>query len=485
VTRRRLSVSVLGLIVAGAAATSAFEQQQQPPAPDRSSPPAVGPQPELRVPAVDRRTLANGLKVWIVPSHKVPLAHAQLAFKAGTGIDPTGKFGLSSLTADMLDEGAGTRSALEVADAIDFLGADLSTRTTDDASFIDLHVPSARLADALPIMADVVMHPTFAAGDLDRLRKERLTSLIEAQDDPEQLVQLAFPRLLFGPTARYGTSGIGTASTIQSFTPDDLKKFHSTYYVPGNALLVVTGDVTADTLVPQLEQTFHGWTGTPPTMTPPAVPASSAARKIYLVDKPGAAQSQIRIGSIGVARSTPDYFPLRVLNTILGGSFSSRLNANLREQHGYAYGAFSTFDMRLAPGPFYASAGVQTDKTSEALHEFFVELTRIREPIPDGELKRAANFLSLLLPRNFETTQGVATSMSQLFVYSLPDDFYTTYADRVRAVTAADVKRVADKYIVPDKLTVVIVGDRKTIEPGIRALNLGPLTVVEAGAVVK
>lgn len=483
-TRPRLSVSVLGLIVAAAAATSAF-QQQQPPAPDRSRPPAVGPPPELRVPAVDRRTLGNGLKVWIVPSHKVPLAHVQLAFKAGTGIDPTGKFGLSSLTADMLDEGAGARSALEVADAIDFLGADLSTRTTDDASFVDLHVPSARLADALPIMADVVMHPTFATGDLDRIRKERLTSLIEAQDDPEQLVQLAFPRLLFGATARYGTSGIGTASTIKSFAPDDLKKFHSAYYVPGNALLVVTGDVSADTLVPLLEQTFKGWTGTPPAMTPPAVPAASAARKIYLVDKPGAAQSQIRIGSIAVARSTPDYFPLRVLNTILGGSFSSRLNANLREQHGYAYGAFSSFDMRLAPGPFYASAGVQTDKTSEALHEFFVELTRIREPIPDDELKRAANYLSLLLPRNFETTQGVASSMSQLFVYSLPDDFYATYADRVRAVTAADLKRVADKYIVPDKLTVVIVGDRKTIEPGIRALNLGPLTVVEAGDVVK
>jgi len=484
VTRRRLAVSVVGLIVAGAAATSAF-QQQAPPPPDRSRPPAVGTAPALRVPAVDRRTLGNGLKVWIVPSHKVPLAHVQLAFKAGTGIDPAGKFGLSSLTADMLDEGAGTRNALEIADAIDFLGADLSTRTTDDASFVDLHVPSARLADALPIMADVVMHPTFAAGDLDRLRKERLTSLIEAQDDPEQLVQLAFPRLLFGATARYGTSGIGTASTIQGFTPDDLKKFHSTHYLPGNALLVVTGDVTPDTLVPLLEQTFRGWTGTAPATTPPAVPASSAARKIFLIDKPGAAQSQIRIGSIAVARSTPDYFPLRVLNTILGGACTTSQKANMREQHGYAYGAFSTFDMRLAPGPFYASAGVQTDKTSEALHEFFVELKRIREPIPDDELKKAANYLSLLLPRNFETTQGVATSMSQLYVYSLPDDFYATYADRVRAVTAADLKRVADKYIVPDKLKVVIVGDRKTIEPGIRALNLAPLTVVEAGEVLK
>jgi zinc protease len=481
VTAHRLSVSLVGVLVTCAATISAFQQQ----APVRSKPPAVGPTPALHVPAIEKRTLANGLQVWMVPSHKVPLVHLQLALKAGTGVDPAGKFGLSSLTADMLDEGAGNRSALEIADAVDYLGADLTTRATEDASYVDLHLPSAGLADALPILADVVIRPTFGASDLDRVRKDRLTSLLEAQDDPEELIQLAFPRLLYGPTARYGTSNIGTAASLQGFTADDLKTFHARYYVPGNAVLVVTGDVSTETVVPMLDQAFRGWTGTAPPSVTPQVPAPPPSRRLFLIDKPAAAQSQIRIGSIGVPRSTPDYFALRVLNTILGGAFTSRLNANLREQHGYAYGAFSSFDMHLAAGPFYAAAGVQTDKTADALREFFVELKRIHEPIPVDELQKAANYLALLLPRNFETTQGVATSVSQLSVYSLPNDFYATYADRVRAVTPADLKRVAEKYIVPEKLIIVVVGDRKTIEPGMRALNLGPLTVIEPAEILK
>jgi predicted Zn-dependent peptidase len=208
-------------------------------------------------------------------------------------------------------------------------------------------------------------------------------------------------------------------------------------------------------------------------------------RKVYLIDKPGAAQSQIRIGWVGVPRSTPDYFPLRVLNTVLGEAFTSRLNNNLREVHGYAYGASSRFDMRLSAGAFYAAAGVQTDKTAEAVKEFFNELARIHEPVPAAELEKAKNYLALLMPRSFETTRGTADALAQAWVYDLPADYYTTYADRVRAVTAADVQRVADRNIHPDKLAVVVVGDRKTIEPGLKALNLGPLTVVDPAAVFK
>ena len=186
-----------------------------------------------------------------------------------------------------------------------------------------------------------------------------------------------------------------------------------------------------------------------------------------------------------MARSTTDYFALRVLNTILGEAFTSRLNTNLREVHGYAYGASSRFDMRLNAGPFYAGAGVQTDKTGEALKEFFVELTRIHETVPADELEKAKNYLALLLPRNFETTRGTANALAQAWIYNLPADYYTTYAARVRAVTAADVKRAADKYIVPDRLLVVIIGDRKTIEAGVKGLNLGPLTIVEPGEIFK
>jgi len=209
------------------------------------------------------------------------------------------------------------------------------------------------------------------------------------------------------------------------------------------------------------------------------------ARRVFLIDKPGAAQSQIRIGWVGVPRSTPDYFALRVLNTILGGAFTSRLNMNLREAHGYSYGAGSSFDMRRGAGPFYAAAGVQTDKTVEALKEFFNELRRIHDPIPDEEVQKAENYLALLLPRNFESTRAIASSISQIFVFDLPADFYQTYNDRVHAVSSADLKRAADTYIQPDKFAVVVIGDLKKIEAGVRALNLGAVTVVKPEDVMK
>ena len=471
----------VGALCAAAVCAAAAQQ-----APDRSKPPSIGPAPSLKLPQVEKRTLSNGLQVWVMGVHKVPTVHLELAIRTGVAADPQGKFGLSSLTADMLDEGAGSRSALEIADAVDYLGAELTTLGSVDATFVELHVPVARLADALPIMADVVARPTFPEAELKRLREERLASLLEMQDDPEQLIQVAFPRLVFGTQHRYGTPMIGTAATIKGFTTADLKAFHAAQFTPANAILVVAGDVTADAVVPMLEQALGGWKG-PAGPKAPAVPAAAqlTARHVYLIDKPGAAQSQIRIGWIGVPRSTPDYFPLRVLNTILGEAFTSRLNTNLREVHGYAYGASSRFDMRLSAGAFSASAGVQTDKTGESVKEFFNELTRIHAPVGAEELEKARNYLALLMPRSFETTRGTADALAQAWIYGLPADYYTTFAERVRAVTAADVKRVADKYIQPDKLAVVIVGDRKTIEPAVKALNLGTLTVVEPAEIFK
>jgi predicted Zn-dependent peptidase len=470
-----------GLCVVAVAVTSVTAQ-----APDRSKPPALGPVPALKLPPVEKRTLSNGLQVWIMGVHKVPTVHMELTIRAGIAADPPEKFGLASLTADMLDEGAGTRNALEIADAVDFLGAELSATGDVDASYVDLHVPVARVADALPIMADVVARPTFPEAELKRLREERLASLLETQDDPAQLIRAAFPRMVFGATHRYGTLSVGTAASLKGITTADLKAFHAAHYRPGNAALIVAGDVTADAIVPLLERTLGGWKGAAAVKSPPPADAPQlTARRVFLIDKPGAAQSQIRIGWVGVPRSTPDYFALRVLNTILGEAFTSRLNTNLREVHGYAYGASSRFDMRLSAGAFFAAAGVQTDKTSDALKEFFNELARIHEPVPAEELEKAKNYLALQLPRSFETTRGTANALAQAFVYDLPADYYATYSDRVRAVTAADVKRAADKYIQPDKFAVVIIGDRKVVEPGIKALNLGPMTVVEPAEILK
>jgi zinc protease len=465
-----------------AAASVALPAQQTP---DRSIAPKPGPPPALKLPPVQQRTLSNGLPVWIVELHKVPVAHVTLVVKAGAGSDPRDKYGLANLTAEMLDEGAGTRDALQIADAVDFLGANLSTSSSSDASYVELQVPVARLSNALAIMAEVALRPTFPDDELKRVRQDLLTSIVQAQDDPATLAHFAFPRIVFGPDHRYGTMSFGTASTLNRLTVADLKQFHSAHYVPSNSLLIVTGDVTPESAIAQLEPAFGRWTGKPAQSLQVAAAPQLTSRQVYIIDKPGAPQSQIWIGWVGVPRSTPDYFPVRVLNTILGEAFTSRLNQNLREEHGYAYGADSRFDMRGSAGPFYAWAGVQTDKTSESLTEFFKELEGIRKPVTAEEIEKAKNYLALQMPRKFETTGSMAGSLAEMFVYSLPADYYATYAQRIRAVTPGDVQRVAEKYIQPDKFAVLVVGDRKVVEPGIKALNLGPIKTVAIDEILR
>jgi predicted Zn-dependent peptidase len=453
--------------------------------PDRTRPPALGTAPPLNLPPIQKRALSNGLPVWIVEAHKVPLVQVNLVVMAGSGDDPAGKFGVANLTAAMLDEGAGSRSSLEIADAADYLGAELATTSSSDASAVRLNVPVARLRDALPIMADVALRPTFPAPDLERLRQERLTALLQARDDPAQMAPLAFARVVFGPTHRYGTAQAGTEATLKAFTAQDLESFHDSMYQPANATLIVAGDVTANAVLPMLEQHFGTWkAGTPVRRTPVPTARQLTQTQITIVDIPKAEQSQIRIGGVGVSRSTPDYFTLQVLNTILGGSFTSRLNQNLREEHGYAYGASSRFDMRLSPGPFQAAAGVQTDKTAESLQEFFKELNGIQTPVSAEELAKAKNYVALGFPSEFETIDDLAAHLEELVVYKLPDDYFQRYVPNIQAVTSAAVQKAAATYIQPKTMAVVVVGDRATIEPRIKALNLGPIRVLTVDQIV-
>jgi predicted Zn-dependent peptidase len=466
---------LVGIAIAVCAGVAVIAQQ----APDRSHPPQPGPPAPLHLPTIQKQKLSNGLPVWIVELHEVPVAQVNLVVLSGTANDPPGKYGVASLAAAMLEEGAGSRSALEIADAVDYLGADLGAATTSDLSAVRLHVPVARLAEALPIMADVALRPTFQKDELDRQRQERLTSLLQGRDDPPTIAAAAFARVLYGKGHRYGTLQMGTAETIKTLTADDLRSFYASAFRPENAVLLAVGDITAAQAVPLFEKNFGSWKASAPAATE-QLPATGEppARQISLIDKPGAAQSQIRIGRVGVPRSTADYFPIQVLNTILGGSFTSRLNNNLREVHGYTYGASSAFDMRGSAGPFYATAGVQTDKTADALKEFFIELNAILKPIPADELARAKNYVSLRYPSAFETTGDISRRLEDALVYKLPDDYFAKYVQNIQSVTVADVERVAKKYVTPDRLAVVVVGDLKTIEPGIRALNLGPIKVM-------
>lgn len=474
ISHLRFRKLLIAAMVASCAAVVAAQS------PDRSKPPALGPAPSLKLPAIQKQKLSNGLGVWLVEHHEVPLAQINLIVRSGSAADPIGKYGIGSLTAAMLDEGAGTRSSLELADALEFLGANLSTTSSFDYSAVRLSVPVAKLNDALPLMADVALRPTFPATDLDRLRKERLTALLQARDNPAQLIQIAFPRIVFGQTHRYGTSSNGLPAAIEAFTVADLQTFYRAHYRPDNATLIVVGDVTAATVMPVLEKMFGSWktAGVAPLVAEVPLAPQLKSRQIYLVDKPDAPQSQIRIGWVGVPRSTPDYAGLEVLNTILGGSFTSRLNQNLREEHGYSYGASSAFDMRMSAGPFLAAAGVQSDKTAPALQEFFNELDGIVKPISDAELQKAKNYVALGFPGEFETTGDLARKLEDLVVYNLPDSTYADFVPAVNRVTAADLQRLAARYIQPDKMAVVVVGDRKSIEGPIRELNLGPVNIV-------
>jgi predicted Zn-dependent peptidase len=471
-----MTVVLRALGIAAACAALALAQER----PDRSTPPALAPPGRLDLPSIAKRTLSNGVGVWIVEAHEVPIVQVSLVIRAGAGNDPADRFGAASLTAAMLDEGAGGRSALQIADAVELLGATLTTTSGFDASTVRLNVPAEQLDAALAVMADVALRPTFPAADLERIRQDRLTALLQARDDPASIAAMAFPRSVFGRAHRYGTGTIGTKASVSALSAADLRAFHAASYTPANATIVVVGDVTAAAALPRLQKHFGAWKAAAAPRTPAPVPTAAqlTARRVFIVDTPDAEQSQVRIGWVGVPRATPDYFPLLVLNTVLGGSFTSRLNQNLREEHGYAYGASSFFDMRLSAGPFVAAAGVQTDKTVEAIREFFAELDAIRTPIGEEELAKAKNFIALGFPAEFETSTDLSRQLEQLVIYRLPDDYFQRYVPNVLAVTGAAVQQAAERYIQPSRFAVVVAGDSKAIEPGVRALNLGPVQVL-------
>ncbi len=476
------NTSVAALLAAAFLAAPLAAQQ----APDRSKPPALGPAPALTLPPIVKRTLTNGLPVWIVEMHKVPLVDVTLLVKSGAAADPAGKNGVANVTADMLDEGAGTKSALDLADAIAFLGGSLGTSSDWDSSVVRLHLPVSKIDDGLGVMSDVALRPTLSQTEFDRLKKTRMTSILQGRDNATTLAGLAFAKVLYGEPHRYGAPIGGNEATLTRMTVADLKDFHAKAYQPANAQLIVVGDVTAATILPKLEKQFGLWKNTGPVAKPTAQPTPPPSqRTIYLVDKPGAAQSQIRIGIIGVSRNTPDFFALDVLNTILGGSFTSRLNQNLREVHGYAYGANSSFAMRAMPGPFTASSGVQTDKTTESLREFFKELDAIREPMPVGDLERGKNYEALGFPSGFETLAGMAGQLTSMALYGLPETFFNEYVPKIQSVTAAQAQAAAQKYIVPEKLAIVVVGDLSKIEKGIRDANFGPVKILTIDDIVK
>lgn len=467
------SSSAMGLIALAAIQSTAFAQGSF----DRSKPPELGPPPRVALPPILTRELPNGLKLLIVEQHELPLADFVLLVGSGSTTDPASKTGVANLTATMLREGTTTRKSLDIADQIAYLGINLSPFSSWESSTLSLHTPTAQLDSALALFADVALRPSFPADEFERLRKNRLTDLLRLKDQGPAIANLAFPAIIYGGAHPYGAATLGTEASVKSLSVADLQSYYQTNFKPNNSTLIVVGDVNPAQIEQKINTLFGGWQRgdvSQPTYTDPP---KAAATTVYLIDKPGAAQSSFRIGSVGAPRSTKDYFALSVMNTILGGSFTSRLMQNLRETRGYTYGASSRFDMRRNAGPFLASAEIVAAKTDSALLEFMKELNAIRQSVPASELSRAKRYLQLQLPGNFETTQDIAFQLVPVALYGLPLDYYNNYVQNIEAITEADVARVAQQYINPGSLAVVIVGDRKSIEPGLKVINVGPVVI--------
>jgi predicted Zn-dependent peptidase len=324
-------------------------------------------------------------------------------------------------------------------------------------------------------MSDIVLRPTFPEKELERLKKEILISLGQQHDEARIVASRAFASILFGDEHPMGRPSSGTEETIKPLTSDNLRQFHEKYFVTNNAYIVAVGAIESTDLKSKLEKYFGVMKKGDPAQPAMSSPKQVSKRIVYLIDKPGAAQSEIRIGRIGVSRATKDYFNLTVMNTILGGSFTSRLNQNLRETHGYSYGAGSGFPMRKSTGYFIASSAVQTDVTDKALNEFFKELNAISKSITDEELTRARNYVALSYPNDFNSVQSISGNINEKIQYNLPDSYFNTYVQNILAVKKQDALKAAKNYIDTKNIIVVVVGDRSKIETGIKALNLGEI----------
>ncbi|MEJ7615988.1 MAG: pitrilysin family protein [Pyrinomonadaceae bacterium] len=440
--------------------------------------PRPQPDPRFELPQLQRRHLSNGLEVLIVENHKLPVVNMNLVLKIGAAADMREQLtGLASLTADMLDEGtAAGRTALDVSNQLAAIGARLGSGAGYDSSAINLLTLTRHLDRALEIYADVLLNPSFPPRELERLRASRVTAIMQRRDNASEMADLAYSALLYGSAHPYGNPLIGTEASVRSIGEPDVRRFYETYYRPNNATLIVAGDVTPEALIPQLEKTLaHRRQAAVPTITIAQPPPRERAT-LYLVDRPGSAQSVIAIGQVGLDRRTPDYFPLLVMNTLLGGQFTSRVNMNLRENKGYTYGARTSFSFRRAPGPFVATAGVQTMVTKESIVEFLKELRGVRGEIPitPEELNFAKQAIIRGYPRGFETPAQVADRLADLALHDLPDDYFNNYIARIRAVTLDDVRRAAANHLDPSRMVVLVVGDRQAIENPLRSLeNLG------------
>jgi predicted Zn-dependent peptidase len=448
---------------------------------DRSKIPPPGKAPVLRVPAWTKATLPNGALLIVSEKHDLPLVSFSLNMLGGAEqYEPEGRRGLASITASMMSEGTTTRSGEALSNALQTLGTAVGVFVGGDSGSMSFVSTAAKFPATVDILADMLLHPTFPADALERLRAQRLVALTQNRAQPGAIALRVFPKIVYGTAHPFGI--LATEESYKAITRDDVVAFHKQYFQPGRAVIVVTGDVTPASARSVVEKALAAWPagGDKPTYSYPALPAKQPTT-IYLVDKPGAAQSTFAIGNPGPPRSTPDYYALQVMNTMLGGLFQSRLNANIREEKGLSYGVNSSFAYGHGPGAFRAGGDIVSAKSDVALVEFMKELRGITGPRPvtDDELTTARNALIQRLPGTFASVAGIGSAIASLWTQGLPEDYYQQYGKAVAAVTKDDVVRVAKQYIDLDHLAIVIVGDRKTIEGPLKATNVAPIVPLD------
>jgi zinc protease len=456
---------------------------------DRSKAPDTGTPPELKLPKLQRATLSNGLKVILAERHEVPLVNFTLAADAGFASDASATPGTANLAMQVLTDGTRTRNALQISDELETLGATLRGSSNLDLSFVSLSALTSKLDPSLDLFADVVLHPSYPETEVKRDQKLVLAGIDREQNTPATLALRVLPALLYGAGHPYGNplTGSGTKESVAKLTREDLVKFHDTWLRPNNSTLIVVGDTTLKEVTPKLEKLFAGWkSGSVPAKNLKTV-AVAAKSAVYLIDKPGALQSVIIAGVVAPPRGTPQEIAIEAMNNSLGGMFGARLNMNLREDKHWSYGARTVLRDARSQRPFYAVAPVQTDKTKEALVEMNKEFRGIvgDHPVSADELAKIQANETLKLPGSRETLDALGQSIVDLVQFGLPDDYYDTYAGKVRALKTSDVNQAAKEVVRPDNLTWIVVGDRAKIESGVRELGLGDFHLMDTDGKVQ
>ena len=474
--QNRLLAFAAALVIAFASVASVAQQTL-----DRTKVPVAGPTPVLTVPTWTKTQLANGATLIVSERHGLPLVSFSITFVGGANqFEPADRRGVATLTAQMLTEGTKTRTGDQLSDALQLLGTNVNAGIGAEEGAISFVSTTKNFDAVLAILSDMMLNSVFPAEALERLRARTLVNLTQAKDQPVVVGAQVFAKVLYGDAHPYGQRS--TETSVKAITRDDVVAFQKAYFQPGRAIITVVGDVSPGKVKSSIEKALAEWTkgGDKPSFAYPKLPELQPA-KIYLIDKPGAAQSVVNIGLPGPPRNTPDYFALQVLNTILGGQFQSRLNANIREQKGYSYGVNSAFNYGKGPGAFRAGGSIFTDKTDAALLEFMKELKGIvgEKPITDEEIKTAKESLIQGLPQRFASVTAISGAITSLVVQGLPEDYYQTYAKNVSAVTKEDLLRVAKRYIDLGHLAIVIVGDRAKVEAPLKATAVAPITMLD------